>query len=118
MKGQVDGLGGWSCVESGLEPRMHMIADLSSEKFNLHLSQTCSVEPYEFPASHQDVRMPDLLYIMDCNAAHACTAVRTAFDSSGETGAMFSLRRTRSSYALNSSPTHSSGHTGLGRSCD
>ena len=31
-----------------LEPRMHMIADLSSEKFDLHLSQ-CSVELYEFP---------------------------------------------------------------------
>ena len=60
-----------------LEPRMHMIADLSSEKFNLHLSQ-CSVELYEFPRFSARVHNGS-------NAAHASCSRKHQW---GE-GAMF-----------------------------
>ena len=46
----MDSVGG--DVESGekidREPRMHIMADLSSEKFSLHLSQ-CNVQLYALP---------------------------------------------------------------------
>ena len=45
---------GWGCrADTGQkidrEPRMHIMADLSSEKFSLHLSQCRNVELYGLP---------------------------------------------------------------------
>ena len=76
-----------------LEPRMHMIADLSSEKFNLHLSQ-CSVELYEFPrfSARRDA---NLLYTME-----AMLPMPPAAENTNGEKEPCSTSRTRSSYAL------------------
>ena len=79
-----------------LEPRMHMIADLSSEKFNLHLSQ-CSVELYEFPRFSAR---------RDANLMEAMLPMPPAAENTNGEKEPCSTSRTRSSC------------TGLRRSCD
>ena len=76
-----------------LEPQMHMIADLSSEKFNLHLSHFI-VELYEFPR-FSTRRDANLLYTMEALLPMPPTAENT----NGEKEPC-STSRTRSSYAL------------------
>ena len=57
-----------------LEPRMHMIADLSSEKFNLHLSQ-CSVELYELITTSSVTSTPTCSEICTREPWITCSAV-------------------------------------------
>ena len=73
---------------------MHMIADLSSEKYNLHLSQ-CSVEPYEFPR-FSPRRDANLLYTMDAMPPMPPAAENT----SGEKEPCSDFTLTRSCFAL------------------
>ena len=89
-----------------LEPRMHMIADLSSDKFNLHLSHFI-VELYEFPRFSAR-RCANLLYTME--------ALLPAENTSGEKGHV--PLAAPALHTPSSSPTHSFCSTGLRRSCD
>ena len=76
-----------------LEPRIHVIADLSNEKFSLHLSQ-CSVELYDLPCFSAR-REANLLYTTVAMVPMPPAAEKT----SGEKDPC-SISRIRCSYAL------------------
>ena len=75
------------------DPRMHIMADLSNEKFSLHLSQ-CNVELYCLPCFLAK-KEASLLYITVAMVPMPPVAEKT----NGEKEPC-SISRTRSSYAL------------------
>ena len=75
------------------EPRMHIMADLSKEKFSLHLSQ-CNVELYGLPCFSAK-REASLLY-----TTVAMVPMPPAAEKTNGEKEPCSISRTRSSYAL------------------